>query len=62
MLFFVCMILIIVILLYIILVGVYDRVIDEKLGKELVDFNSFYYVEKNFIILFGFFMFVIFGI
>lgn len=46
MLLLVCMILIIAILSYIIPAGVYDRVIDEKLGKELVDPNSFHYVEK----------------
>ena len=46
MLLLVCMILIIAILSYIIPAGVYDRVMDEKLGKELVDPNSFQYVEK----------------
>ena len=46
MLLLVCMILIIAILSYIIPAGVYDRVMDEKLGKELVDPNSFHYVEK----------------
>jgi len=62
MLLLVCMILIIAILSYIIPAGVYDRVMDEKLGKELVDPNSFHYVEKNPITLFGLLMSVTLGI
>ena len=47
MLLLVCMILIIAVLSYIVPAGVYDRIMDEKLGKELVDPNSFHYVERN---------------
>ena len=53
MLLLVCMILIIAVLSYIVPAGVYDRVMDEKLGKELVDPNSFHYVERNPITIFG---------
>ena len=62
MLLLVCMILIIALLSYIIPAGVYDRVMDEKLGKELVDPNSFHYVEKNPITLFGLLMSITLGI
>ena len=58
----VCMILIIAVLSYIIPAGVYDRVMDEKLGKELVDPNSFHYVDKNPITLFRLLMSVTLGI